>query len=248
MEETMKRIAALSLIFLLLVATSVFAADANIKKGNVFIGGGLDLSGNSLTLAYDTMNDAEGTATEMDMGLDAEAGYFVTDGLAIGAILGVDYLKQETDNDVIKYQYKGVQREWESNETATANAFRFGLEFGYFFDFGSIAVPYAMLQGGYLLNKTTVESEETSADGTSTTKDEDEFNSGGIFVGPKAGIALFFTEGLALNIGMDFHYVMGSGSGVEKTTVDGTESWDFEPDFDMTGIEYGFNVGFNVFF
>ena len=60
----------------------------------------------------------------------------------IGALMGVDYLKKELDDDQIKYQYKGAQYEWTYNETATANAFRFGLELGYFFDFGSMAVPF----------------------------------------------------------------------------------------------------------
>ena len=62
--------------------------------------------------------------------------------------------------------------------------------------------------------------------------------SGGLVVGPRLGVDLFFARNAALNLGVYFDYYSGSGKQENGRDID----------YDTTRTDYGLAVGFDLFF
>jgi hypothetical protein len=126
----------------------------------------------------------------------------------------------------------GVDYEKFDNEdadfTQTAVTWAAGGQLGYFLDWGTIAVPYILVKAGYISGNysTEIGADETTDDST------------GFLVGPRLGANVFVTRSVALDLAAFYEYAAGSGT---------QESGD-EMDYDTVQAEYGFLVGFNIFF
>lgn len=228
----MKKVLIFTLILVFAFAMTAFAGkDKNIKAGDILVGGGTDLGFGmgSMTITPDVDDAIDQEHSLMNFGLNGYAGYFVIDGLELGPTVEFDYSKNtmtwsEGDDEVI----------------TTTTEWAIGLQVGYFLDLDSIAVPYGMLGFGYAKMGTTADVTEVDDDGD-TVETTNEMDASAFKIGPKLGVNLFFTNKIALDLGLYMDYYM-NGSGTE------TETDEDDLDFDFTEMDYGLAVGFNVFF
>lgn len=212
----MKRIA-FSMLLIVFLAPGTTSAEEpkRIKQGNLLVGGAANLSVfvSSQSLEPDVEGASETETIRSGFGLDALVGYFVIDGLEVGPFVGVDYDKYDNED---------------ADLSTTTTAWSAGGQLGYFVDFGSIAVPYGLVRGGYV-----------AVDFRSETGDEDATDEfGGYLLGMRLGANIFFSRSIALDLAGFFDYYTGVG-----TVDDGAEY-----DYDGARKDYGALVGFNLFF
>lgn len=228
----MKKVFALTFIFLFIFSAIAFAGnpkDKKIKKGNMIVGGwftshfaiGLELE--------EQQNNPDNLETNLvGFNLNGMFGYFVADGFELGPMLGVDYLKAiERDREVTDDQ--GDTTTVEIIHTNTL--FDVGLQMGYFFETNTVTVPYIMVGVAYEGGTGSVNDEITDASMETTA----------IKVIPKVGVNFFFTTAIALDLAGYMDY------------TGGIRSYDFgdgsDPvDNDFLELDYGAAIGINVFF
>jgi Outer membrane protein beta-barrel domain len=216
-----KRISVITLVLVFAMASSVLAADKNIEAQNILVGGAADFGfGMGTTTATPEEGDDVETKTT-EFGLNGYMGYFVVDGFEVGPILGIN-------NDKTTVVDGGVDGDFVTSTTT----YRIGLQVGYFFDLDSIAVPYGMLALGFLGGSSSMDNGDTEA--TSSIS--------GYGFGPKVGANIFFTEAIALDLGLFMDY----DSYTQTVDAGGDDSEEY--DLDTTDVNYGLAVGFNVFF
>ncbi len=218
----MKRMSLFILILIFVAAGSAFAGDKNIEAENILVGGAADLG---FALGTRTATPEEGDDIETNttsFGLSGYMGYFVIDGFELGPILALD-------NEKITYVEGGANGDDAVSSTTT---YDFGLQLGYFFDLGGAAVPYGMLGIAYRGGSTSYDNGDTEATADMS----------GYVIEPKVGANIFFTEAIALDLGLFVEYASYT------QTQDSGEDDSEEADFDVSETNYGLAVGFNVFF
>ncbi len=222
------------LTILLLFAFSSFAMagnpkDKKIKKGNMIVGGCFNSNfaiGLEIEEQDNGKDDLETNFVRFD--LEGMFGYFVTNGFEIGPYAGINYERAVLrDRDAIDDEGEATTVEIINTDTL----FDMGLQLGYFFETNTVAVPYIMLGAAYVAGTGSSNNE------LSDTK----IDTAAFSASPKAGVNIFFTNSVALNLGAFFEY------------TGGIRSYDYDDksdviDHDFMELEYGAAIGVNVFF
>jgi hypothetical protein len=203
----------LLLCMFLVMGCLLFAQGSKaIKAGNIMIGG--DVRG-TLDMGTDVDLDASGAVVDsskkniLDIGLSAQGGYFIIDGLEAGIALQLGNQRQTDPNDSTTY--------------VSLSTIGLGVQIAYYYDLGGMLAIYGKALAYYIMQPL-----ETSFGGTKTNT-----SSSGFQVTPEAGIALFFNDKSALQVGIFFDY---QNIRADKDPKTGTQP-----------TRYGIKIGASIF-
>jgi len=220
----MKKVLVITLVLVFAFSLTAFAGkNKAIKAGDIVVGGAADF-GFGMGSSTGTPEDGDDVEMKsMDFGFGGFMGYFVIDGLEIGPALGVAYGKDTTVD---------AGHDGENDLITSATTYDIGAQIGYFFGLKGIVVPYGMLRFAYMGGSGSTDNGDTEAT----------MDMSGFTVGPKAGVDLFLTNKVAVDLGLFLDY-----ESYTQTMNSGAEGAE-DVDMDYTDMDYGLAVGINVFF
>lgn len=226
LEEGMKR----KLFLLFMVVVLVFAlaaapafakgkkggAYSAVKKGNILLGGDVDLhiTKSNLTADFDEDDWDNSKITLTDFGIGGLCGYFVIKGLEVGGLF--EWTSQTTEMD---------------DDEEVNKQFTLAAQTAYFYPFSKNFSVFGLGALGYL--SATEESETKNNNNTVKT----EFKYSGIFIEPRGGVAFHANKNFALFAALFFRFPINfegewDGGGNNQ-----------QSDFEASGNTLGLKVG-----